>query len=73
MATTRFDKIVKVIRIDNALDLGLNNEATQFFVEKGIQHQTTCVSTPQQSGVIQRKYRHLFGTCRALLSSLVCL
>ena len=67
MAYTQFNAKVKTIRSDNALELGLNKEATTFFMAKGIIHQTSCVATPQQNGVVERKHKHLLETSRALL------
>ena len=36
MAKTQFNGIVKTIRSDNALELGLSNEAIDFFASSGI-------------------------------------
>lgn len=47
--------------------MGTGNDCKEFFHSKGILHQTTCVETPQQNGVVERKHRHLLETCRALL------
>lgn len=41
--------------------------STAYFLSKGIIHQTSCVVTPQQNGVVERKRRHLLEVCRALL------
>ena len=38
-----------------------------FFQKEGIIHQSSCVDTPQQNGVAERKNRHLLETTRALL------
>ncbi|XP_019229990.1 PREDICTED: uncharacterized protein LOC109210960 [Nicotiana attenuata] len=58
---------VKVIRSGNAYELGTGQEQRDFFFSQGIIHQTTCVGTPQQNGVVERKHRHLLETCRALM------
>ena len=44
----------------------VGSTASQFFTENGILHQTTCVHTPQQNGIVERKHRHLLDTARAL-------
>ena len=36
-------------------------------LQHGILHQTSCVDTPTQNGVAERKNQHLFETVRALL------
>lgn len=64
---TQFSSIVKRIRSDNALELGKSNVAFDFVASTGIIHQTNCVHTPQQNGVIERKHKHLFEVSRALL------
>jgi len=54
MAKTQFDKTVKVIRSDNARELSKSYEILEFFASCGITHQTSCVETPQQNGVVKR-------------------
>jgi len=67
MVCTQFNTKVKTIRSDNALELGLSKEATSYFLSQGILHQTSCVATPQQNGVVERKHKHLLETSRALM------
>ncbi|WOH04007.1 hypothetical protein DCAR_0623412 [Daucus carota subsp. sativus] len=67
MVETQFKSSVTAIRTDNALELGLSHETSTYFRDKGIFHQTTCVYTPQQNGVVEKKHKHLLETARALL------
>jgi len=39
----------------------------EFFASKGIIHQTTCIETPEQNGIVERKHQHLLNVTRALL------
>jgi len=67
MAKTQYNAIIKVLRSDNALELSTSNIALNFFSSHGILHQTSCVQTPQQNGVVERKHKHLLEVSRALL------
>ena len=67
MAKTQFGKTVKIIRSDNALELARSFEALSFFAETGIKHETTCIHTLQQNGVVKRKHKHLLEVSRALM------
>ena len=40
---------------------------SSFLSSQGILHQSTCLHTPQQNGLIERKSRHLVETARTLL------
>jgi transposase InsO family protein len=62
LVENQFGKNVKVVRSDN----GLEFKISQFYSSKGIIHQTSCVNTPQQNGVAERKHRHLLNVARAL-------
>lgn len=56
---------VKGIRTDNGTEF-LSKELQDFFKIHGIIHQRSCVSTPQQNGVVERKHRHLLDVARTL-------
>jgi transposase InsO family protein len=45
----------------------VNQEFEQFLASNGIEHQTTCVNTPQQNGVAERKNRHLLEVACSLM------
>lgn len=63
LVENQFGKRVKIVRSDN----GPEFKCTQFYSSKGILHQTSCINTPQQNGVVERKHRHLLNVARALL------
>ncbi|KAH0637483.1 hypothetical protein KY289_037398 [Solanum tuberosum] len=67
MVARQFDAKIKMVRSDNAMELGSSESGSQFFASQGIIHQTSCVATPQQNGVVERKHRHLLEIARALL------
>jgi len=59
MAHTQFSCKVKTIRSDNALELTKSTVALEFFTSTRILHQTSCMQTPHQNGVVERKHKHL--------------
>jgi len=67
MAKTQFDAKVKVIRSDNAQELNKSSEILEHFASTGITQQTSCVQTPQQNGVVERKHKHLIEMSRTIL------
>ncbi|WVZ04925.1 hypothetical protein V8G54_018271 [Vigna mungo] len=54
---------VLTIRSDNGTEFIM----ADFYKNTGIVHQTTCVETPQQNGLVKRKHQHLLNVTRSLL------
>lgn len=60
---TQFHSKIKTIRTDNWGEfVSLHN----FFCTQRVVFQRSCVYTPQQSGVVERKHRQIPQTARAL-------
>ncbi|GMI76014.1 hypothetical protein HRI_001270600 [Hibiscus trionum] len=62
MVKRQFAFDIKMFRSDNAPDL----KFTELFGKLGIVHQFSCVETPQQNSVVERKHQHLLSVARAL-------
>ena len=62
MMSTQFNFQIKTIRSDNGIKFYLKD----FFQSNGILHQLTCVDTPQQNAVVERKHQHILNGARAL-------
>jgi len=61
LVETQFSTTVKCIRSDQGPEFNLH----QFYSLKGIEHQMSCVETPQQNGVVERKHKHILNITRA--------
>ena len=66
MIKTQFGVNVKRFRSDNAKDY-FNQVLTPYFKRKGIIHESSCVNTPQQNGVVERKNGHLLDSTRSFM------
>jgi len=65
MVKTQFGVSIKRVRSDNAKDY-FNHEFNTFCQKEGIIHESSCVKTPQQNGVAERKNGHLLDQTRAM-------
>ncbi|KAL4030324.1 hypothetical protein IC575_008560 [Cucumis melo] len=65
---TQFHKKIAILRSDNGREFQ-NHNLSEFLALKGIVHQDSCVYTPQQNGVTERKNRHLLEVARSLMLS----
>jgi transposase InsO family protein len=66
MVQTQFNATIKIVRLDNGGEY-MSSNLEDYFRERGIIHQTTCVDTPQQNGVAEQKNRHLLEVTRSLM------
>lgn len=57
---------MKVLRSDNGAEY-LEQDMKDYMISNGIHHQTSCVYTPQQNGIAERKNRHLLEVTRSLM------
>ncbi|KAG7585027.1 GAG-pre-integrase domain [Arabidopsis thaliana x Arabidopsis arenosa] len=60
----QFSAKVKTIRSDNGSEFICLSD---YFMDNGIIHETSCVGTPQQNGRVERKHRHILNVARALM------
>ena len=63
---TQFGTKIKILCSDNGTEY-INREFHAYLHTHEILHQTTCVDTPTQNGVAERKNRYLLEVARFLL------
>ncbi|CAA7022736.1 unnamed protein product [Microthlaspi erraticum] len=63
MVERQFNRKVQTFRSDNGTEF---TSLTNYFLQHGILHKTSCVGTPQQNGRAERKHRHILNVARAL-------
>lgn len=56
---------IQLIRSDNNLEFA-DEKCTQFYDEKGICHQTSCVNHPQKNTRVKRRHRYVLRVARRL-------
>lgn len=62
---TQFNENVQVIRSVNAKEL-CEGAILRVYNKIRIEHQRSCVDSPQQNRVVERKHRHLLDVARSL-------
>jgi hypothetical protein len=62
VVATQFNFKIKVLRSDNGVEFHMN----EFLSSQGTLHQHSCVETPQQNSIVDRKHQHLLNVVRAL-------
>ena len=62
MVNTQFNAKIKCFRSNIAAGLKL----LKIFKSKGMYHQFSCIATPQQNLVVERKHQHILQVVRAL-------
>lgn len=66
MIQTQFQTRIQILKTDNAKDF-FNSVLGPYLIQQGIIHLSSCVDTPQQNGVAERKNRHLLEVARSLM------
>ncbi|XP_021755434.1 uncharacterized protein LOC110720688 [Chenopodium quinoa] len=64
MVKCQFDAHVKCVRSNDGREF---KHMLPYFNENGILFQTSCVSTPQQNGRVERKHQNILNVSRALM------
>jgi len=62
LVETQFPYKVQSLRTDNGPEFLMS----EFFASKGILHQCSCVESPQQNAVVERKHQHLLNVACSL-------
>lgn len=66
MIQNQFGHTIKVLRTDKGGEF-MSSRFNQMLDSYGILHQKSCVYTPQQNGIVERKHRTLLDSTRALM------
>jgi len=62
LVQNQFNTKIKTIITDNDVEFLLKD----FYRKNGILHQSSCVGTSQQNGIVERKHQHILVVAKAL-------
>jgi Integrase core domain/GAG-pre-integrase domain len=62
----QYNTTIKIFRSDNGIEY-VNKNFSNYFQQKGILHQTSCIYTPEKNRISERKNRHILEVTRSLL------
>ena len=62
----QFDKRLRIFRSDNDKEY-FSSEVNSYIENHVIIHESSCVNTPQQNGLVERKIGHIMASARSLL------
>ncbi|CAL1406372.1 unnamed protein product [Linum trigynum] len=62
LVKNQFNTTVKIVRSDGGKEFEMN----EFYKMEGIEHQVSCVETPEQNGRVERKHQHILNVARSL-------
>ena len=71
MIKTQFQKTIKTLRRDNAMEYR-DSKLLKFLTDNGTLSQYSCPHTSQQNGRAERKLRHILNSIRAMIISSSC-
>ncbi|XP_022866776.1 uncharacterized protein LOC111386548 [Olea europaea var. sylvestris] len=63
MVIAQFNTKIKTFRTDNGTEFFM----PEFYNSHGILHQKSCVESPQQNGIVERKHQYILQVAKALL------
>ena len=64
--TTQFGWVVKHFRSDNGKEF-FNAIVNSYFIKIGGIHESSCINTPQQNGLVEKRISCILATTKALL------
>jgi len=68
MIKNQFQTFIQILITDNGREFFNSNLGSYLSIERII-HQSSCVDTPQQNGIVERKNKHFLDIARPLLFS----